>query len=494
MAFLCLVPENDAARAVVADPFNASFASQGVLHIGHTRPKPCGTLVTLGRGDVDIYLDSPSIARIQCSFVLDPDTHVVMLQDLSRKWSTQVSGDKSAPFEHNRERQVVVCKELNTRLGIGGEKKDIFQFSLHWHQDLLYTMRKVAERGKASSTMSYQENPGMARTIDEADTVAQTPRYNTRIHVPAQMAIRYIHLEGGELGSGNVGRVYKVLNVDTGKFMALKTLIKPKGNDPGTLAKLNTSVEYALKREIEALARIRHPHIVEYVGSQGWGGLNVEIFMGLKEGTVESLVNKMVGANPTDKEASTQIVANGVLPAMLSALDFLAHNGIVHRDVKPANILYTTIAESDYHFQLGDFGLCNKIITAETPVGSPFYMAPEMYYGYGFQEKADVWSLYVTMLWILDEDNYRQNLDRFAAYCEVLGAVVSAAANNSSLLQGIQEMAIQQPLLRASAAQMLVKLRCSPTLLTTPLSCILPLVSYFRASVLAPNPYGLSSL
>ena len=87
---------------------------------------------------------------------------------------------------------------------------------------------------------------------------------------------------------------------------------------------------------------------------------------------------------------------------MLQALDCLAYNGIVNRDVKPENILYITLSDGQYQFQLGDFGLCNRIVDASSHVGSPLYMAPELYRGRGQTHKVDIWSLFVTMLWTLN--------------------------------------------------------------------------------------------
>ena len=69
--------------------------------------------------------------------------------------------------------------------------------------------------------------------------------------------------------SDSTAFVSKVLNVGTGKFMALKTLRRPAVSGKRTLAKFETSVQYALKREIETLSRTHHPYIVEYIGSQG---------------------------------------------------------------------------------------------------------------------------------------------------------------------------------------------------------------------------------
>src|SRR4051812_21415229 len=91
--------------------------------------------------------------------------------------------------------------------------------------------------------------------------------------------------------------------------------------------------------------------------------------MGLKEGTLGSLM----------ENRRHLAVAESVFHQMLQALDCLAINGIIHRDVKPENILYVTRPDDQYQFQLGDFGLCNRAASAATTVGSPLYMAPEMF-------------------------------------------------------------------------------------------------------------------
>jgi serine/threonine protein kinase len=66
--------------------------------------------------------------------------------------------------------------------------------------------------------------------------------------------------------------------------------------------------------------------------------------------------------------------------------------------VKPENILYVSQPNGQYQFQLGDFGLCNRTVSAETYTGSPVYMASEMYLNGSQTSKLDIWSLFVTML------------------------------------------------------------------------------------------------
>ncbi len=166
--------------------------------------------------------------------------------------------------------------------------------------------------------------------------------------------------------------------------------------------------------------------------------------MGLKEGTLESLVES--GASPSTS------IADLVFRHMLQALDCLECNGIIHRDVKPENILYI-LQPDGYLFQLGDFGLCNRAISAVTYAGSPIYMAPEMYLSGVQTSKLDVWSLFVTILWTLNVGEFRHK--QFKSIEEGRRAII--AASRLETVSKIQEMAIVNPERRASAAQMLVK-------------------------------------
>lgn len=169
--------------------------------------------------------------------------------------------------------------------------------------------------------------------------------------------------------------------------------------------------------------------------------------MGLKEGTLASLIQS---------GADLCAVADRAFPHMLQALDFIACKGIIHRDLKPENILYYSQPDGRYCFQLGDFGLCNRVVDAVSTAGSFLYMAPEIF-GQGIQtHKVDVWSLFVTILWTLDAGEFRQMSNRFKSTAEVQEAVVSIALN-AWIVSKIREMAMVDPKERATAAQMLVE-------------------------------------
>jgi serine/threonine protein kinase len=95
------------------------------------------------------------------------------------------------------------------------------------------------------------------------------------------------------------------------------------------------------------------------------------------------------------------------------------------------------------------------MINAATQLGTPPYMASEIFES-GYQTyKIDVWSLFVTMIWLLDAGRFRQDSDKFKNILQIRQAVVSAASG--SLVSRIKAMAIINPKERASAAQMLVE-------------------------------------
>lgn len=81
---------------------------------------------------------------------------------------------------------------------------------------------------------------------------------------------------------------------------------------------------------------------------------------------------------------------------LLSAFKVLAENNIMHRDIKPENILI-----HNGILKVADFGFCKPLEhqdgMAETMLGSPIYMAPEVLKGEAYTMKADVWSLGVVL-------------------------------------------------------------------------------------------------
>lgn len=263
LALFSLKPLNKRAQNVVAHPSNAhrlSKLSNGEfgLDVGFDfHSQSHNTLATLGRGGTDIIMEGSLISRIQCSFELDSDSGLVVLYDRSHCQSTQVFGEHATSFELDRNRRVVVGEGINTKFGMGGEKQNLIEFELKWHQDIIKTTEKTKNQGN----FLYRgvENPGLAWTGDKlglARTEDIDPDNNnqsrsiTRVHLDGKSPPKMRYIKQDSLGEGGHGQVFRAIDVDSAKFMAVKILKVPDGGE--------AAMRDIVKREVETLSRIKH--------------------------------------------------------------------------------------------------------------------------------------------------------------------------------------------------------------------------------------------
>ena len=185
-----------------------------------------------------------------------------------------------------------------------------------------------------------------------------------------------------EVGRGGMGAVWLGTDQVLGRQVALKKIGRVPGDSQPDLVRA--------EREARLAARLNHPHVVAVYdlvedGEDHW--LVMEYIEGV---TLAGLV-KRDGALSPDEAA----------PLILQAADALAAahaEGIVHRDVKPSNILVTQAGE----VKLSDFGIARAEADATLTqtglvTGSPAYLAPEVASGAVATDAADVWSLGATL-------------------------------------------------------------------------------------------------
>lgn len=194
----------------------------------------------------------------------------------------------------------------------------------------------------------------------------------------------------GELGRGAMGVVLRGLDPTLDRPVAIKVI-----GLPGTGGGPTEELVARFLREAKLAARINHPGVVTIYDSGQDQGL-LYLVMELIEG--ESLSHKIKrGDYPTRAEALKMVAAIADALAAAHAL------GVVHRDVKPANILLTT----DGRVKVSDFGVAKAIgDTTELTrtgmtVGSPAYMAPEQVRGEKVDPRADLFSLGVILYELL---------------------------------------------------------------------------------------------
>lgn len=202
--------------------------------------------------------------------------------------------------------------------------------------------------------------------------------------------------------------------------------------------------------------------------------------MPLREGTLTWLVKN---TPISDNEQLCLIV----LTQMLSALDYLASENLVHRDVKPDNILYYTLPDDGgHHFQLTDFGLAHHCSLAKTFCGTGYFQAPELRpetskVSAPQSPKMDIWSLFATIVAV--DSRFEEFPPHTSDYGIVLGALKAKASQSY-----LEPMARLDPDRRASAAQMLAYFFGGRGL-TTPGSRIPPIESEAeRAPQANPSP------
>ena len=181
------------------------------------------------------------------------------------------------------------------------------------------------------------------------------------------------------LGEGTFGSVHQVIDLRTGKLMALKVVSLTRGA-------VKPEVLRAIKTEMELVTKLDHPNVVKYFGVNVTIQ-SVSIFMEYCSApTLEKIL-------PLPSENITRLYTRQIL----SGLAYLHKKGIIHRDIKPANILQ----DSSGNLKLADFGwaaIVDTTVDTPVPVGTISYMCKELVTGKKSTEKCDIWALGATVI------------------------------------------------------------------------------------------------
>ena len=182
-----------------------------------------------------------------------------------------------------------------------------------------------------------------------------------------------------QLGEGGMGRVFKAVGAD-GQPVALKIVKEEMTSDEVFIKRF--------KREAEIAQRIQHPNVVSVVATGEFDGLPWAAQVFISGGSLEERLDKL-GALDLH-----QVI--GIFKQVAAGLDVLHENGLVHRDLKPGNIL---VDERGTPF-IADFGLAKDhqhegtVLTRPgQALGSMDYMAPEQIRGEDVGPATDVYAL-----------------------------------------------------------------------------------------------------
>ncbi|TFY66122.1 hypothetical protein EVG20_g4965 [Dentipellis fragilis] len=190
---------------------------------------------------------------------------------------------------------------------------------------------------------------------------------------------------GDSLGKGAFGQVYRALNWATGETVAVKEI---------QLSNIPKGEIGQIMSEIDLLKNLNHPNIVKYKGFVKTREYLYIILEFCENGSLHNIC-KRFGKFPENLVAV-------YISQVLEGLVYLHDQGVIHRDIKGANILTT----KDGAVKLADFGVASSTTTGvandDAVVGSPYWMAPEVIEQFGATTASDIWSVGCTVIELLE--------------------------------------------------------------------------------------------
>jgi len=187
-----------------------------------------------------------------------------------------------------------------------------------------------------------------------------------------------------KLGRGGMGSVYLAVKISTGEQVALKILLPELVNDPEMYERF--------KREARATQRFSHPHIVSAVD---FGNVEKYHYIAMQYVDGPDLEKLLASDGLFGEEKILRVAFE-----MALALEEIEKQGIVHRDMKPSNIMVTSAGV----YRLTDLGLSSagagdqRVTMAGSAIGTPFYISPEQAKGdMEVDIRADIYGLGATL-------------------------------------------------------------------------------------------------
>ncbi|MFD5827311.1 serine/threonine-protein kinase [Lentzea sp. NPDC060358] len=185
------------------------------------------------------------------------------------------------------------------------------------------------------------------------------------------------------LGRGGMGEVYRAYDTVRERTVALKILPAGLASDMGYQARF--------RRESRVVARLREPHIIPI---HDFGEINGQLFIDMRLVDGADLGTLLRREGPLDPARAVHIVGQ-----IGSALDAAHAENLIHRDVKPSNVIVLGAGADEFAYLI-DFGIAHNSLettTGDAALGSPAYTAPERLQpvptGDAFQKPVDVYAL-----------------------------------------------------------------------------------------------------
>jgi serine/threonine-protein kinase len=192
-----------------------------------------------------------------------------------------------------------------------------------------------------------------------------------------------------QIGRGGMGEVYKVEHVRMGKIAAMKLLHPELARESEVVARF--------QREAKAVSRLSHPHTVQVFD---FGEHDGALFL-----VMEYVKGRDLGSLAREEGAIAYQRAVPMIVQLCLALEEAHDAGIVHRDVKPENVLVSRGTDGADYIKVLDFGLAQlregadqgNITAKGNVIGTPYYMAPEQIRGEQVDHRCDIYAIGATL-------------------------------------------------------------------------------------------------
>lgn len=207
---------------------------------------------------------------------------------------------------------------------------------------------------------------------------------------------------GEVIGKGGFGVVYKGLNIDNGEFVAVKQV---------PIKQLCKEQIEDIQGEINLLKQLDHMYIVRYIDHKQTDESLYIVIEFVENGSLQNVIKKF-GMIPESLVAL-------YISQVLQGLSYLHQEGVIHRDIKGANILTT----KDSTVKLADFGVAAKmsdIKDNDGVVGTPYWMAPEIIELNPPTVASDIWSVGSTVVELLTGAPPYYNLSQMQALYRIV--------------------------------------------------------------------------
>ena len=246
------------------------------------------------------------------------------------------------------------------------------------HPDLAPRLRELL--ASHSEAGAFLETPVLA---DLSDQTADSPAEAETLH-PGDVVNDTYEVQS-RLGAGGMGVVYRVLHRGLQRSFAAKVIHGDVAADEGFFERF--------EREAVALGRLKHPNIVDVTdyGVERGGRQRPYLIMECLEGLT---LGERLRSGPLPPEA-----AIAVLESVAAGLDYAHSQGVLHLDLKPANVFLHEGANDAANVKILDFGLAQFTTHPEsseqrtaTLAGTPAYLAPELLDGKTASPAADIYA------------------------------------------------------------------------------------------------------